>query len=71
MILTNEQESALTALLDIVFSTGLFESDGCGGEYVYTTGKTLDLESMDSEDYEELKKLNEKLNKNGNYEYCI
>jgi hypothetical protein len=71
MTLTYEQESALATLLDIVFSTGLFEMDGPDDEWVHTTGNTINLESMHVVDYEELKEMNKKLNPNYGYEYCV
>lgn len=70
MTLTYEQESALAALLDIVFSTGLFEKAD-DDDWVHTTGSTINLESMHVVDYERLKEMNKELNPNLNYEYCI
>ena len=71
MTLTYEQESALAALLDIVFSTGLFEKADGDDDWVHTTGRTINLESMYVVDYERLKEMNKELNQNWNYEYCI
>ena len=70
MKLTYEQESALAALLDIVFSIGLFEKDDDDDDWVHTTGRTINLESMHVVDYERLKEMNKELNQNCNYEYC-
>ena len=70
MTLTYEQESALAALLDIVFSTGLFEKADDDDDWVHTTGRTINLESMHVVDYERLKEMNKELNQNCNYEYC-
>ena len=71
MTLTYEQESALAALLDIVFSTELFEKSDDDDDWVHTTGRTINLESMHVVDYERLKEMNKELNPNWNYEYCI
>lgn len=71
MTLTYEQESAIAALLDIVFSTVLFEKVDDDDDLVHTTGRTINLESMHVVDYERLKEMNKELNQNWNYEYCI
>ncbi len=70
MTLTYEQESALATLLDIVFSTGLFEKSD-DDDWVRTTDGTINLESMHVVDYETLKEMNKELNPNWSYEYCI
>lgn len=71
MTLNYEQESALATLLDIVFSTGLFEKADDNDDWVHTTDRTINLESMHVVDYERLKEMNEELNPNWNCEYCI
>jgi len=70
-ILDVEDELALANLLDIVFGTGLFEKEDNDDDWVYTTGRTIDLESMRVADYERLKEMNKELNSNWNYEYCV
>ncbi len=71
MTLTYEQESAIATLLDIVFSTKLFEKDDDDEDWVHTTGNTINLESMHVVDYEQLKKMNEELNPTYHYDYCV
>jgi len=66
-----EDEQALAALLDIVFGTGLFEKEDDDDDWVHTTGRIIDLESMRVVDYERLKEMNKELNSNWNYEYCV
>ena len=48
--LSCDHEIALTNLIELVRDIGLFELDD-DGEDLHTTGKTLDLESFDKNDW--------------------
>lgn len=67
--LTVKDELALMALLDIVFSTNLFVKDDDSDNWVRTTGETINLESLQKSDYDVLRKMNEELNGDREYEY--
>lgn len=56
--LTWKEASAIEELIGICDRIGLFEEDEDElSDFVHTTGKTLDLESLGKEDWELLKKL--------------
>lgn len=56
--LTWKEASAIEELIGICDRIGLFEEQEDGDpDFVYTTGKTLDLESLEKEDWELLKEL--------------
>ena len=67
--LSVKDELALMSLLDIVFSTRLFVKDEDSDYWVHTTGEILNLESLQKSDYDVLRKMNEELNGDRNYEY--
>ena len=48
--LSCDHEIALTNLIELVRDLGLFELDE-DGEYLHTTGKTLNIESFDKNDW--------------------
>ena len=48
--LTCDHEIALTNLIELVRDVNLFEEGG-DDEFLYTTGKTLNLESFDKNDW--------------------
>ena len=55
--LSFEEESALHALLDIVFGAEVFVKDEDDDEWYHTTGEILNLESIHSSDIEVLRKM--------------